>query len=205
MIRLNDDWRFFARGLGVPGATCCIALILLVASIVYEGRLADENKRMQFDHGAVNSEYEALVNRKRILERYHRRYEQFRAQGFVANERRLDWIEALREQGEELQLPSLRFALEPQVGRTVAGSEDLRLRASRMELEIGLLHELDLLRFIAAVRSRAPGLVSVDRCTLSRQGEADLISAVESNIVAICSLSIFSASTSDVTTEVAAL
>ena len=182
-----------------------MALLLLVTSIVYEHRLADEYSRMRFDHGAVNSEYEALVSRKRILERYHRRYEQFRVQGFVANERRLDWIEALREEGEHLKLPSLRFSLEPQVARTIPGNDDLRLRASRMELEIGLLHELDLLHFIAAVRSRAPGLVSVDRCALSRQGEEQIPSAVESNILAVCALSIFSASTSDVATGVAAL
>ncbi|MEM7503777.1 MAG: hypothetical protein AAF417_17125 [Pseudomonadota bacterium] len=205
MIQPNDNWRFFLRGLGVPGATCAVALVLLVMSIVYEHRLADEYSRMRFDHGTVNSEYEALVSRKRILERYHRRYEQFRAQGFVANERRLDWIEALREEGEHLKLPSLRFSLEPQVGRTISGVDDVRLRASRMELEIGLLHELDLLHFIAAVRSRAPGLVSVDRCALSRQGAEQILSAVESNILAVCSLSIFSAATSDVTTGIAAL
>lgn len=205
MIRLNEDWRFFLRGLNVTALTCVVALALLVVSILYESKLAEDYARMRFDHGAVNSEYEALVSRKRILERYHRRYEQFRAQGFVGNERRLDWIEALRLEAERLRLPSLRYSLEPQVGRSVSGAADIQLRASSLELEIGLLHELDLLRFVDAVRSRAPGLVSVDRCALERQGEAETISAVEANILAVCSFNIFSAVTSDVAPEVAAL
>ena len=178
---------------------------LLIASEVYHVRLGGAYEQMTADHGSVNSEYEALVIRKRLLERYHRRYEMFRTHGFVANERRVDLLEVLREAGEEVGLPSLRYSLEPQRVLTPPPSiesDGIRLHASRVDLELGLLHELDLLRLLKLVRAEVPGLVSVDRCALVRQGDVPQPSSSDPNIGATCSLWLFSVATSDVAAEV---
>lgn len=208
MTERSSDWRFVTRGMVVPAATFLLAVVLLAASLLYQSRLEAQYRRMTVDHGAVNSEYEAFVVRKRLLERYHRRYEVLRDSGFVATERRIDLLEVLREAGEDIGLPALRYTLEPQlemVPPAAIPDGTLTLHASRLQLEVALVHEIDLLKLLESLRSRAPGLLSVDGCALVRLGDGSAPSAFDPNITVSCSLRVFSAATSDVPLEVAAL
>lgn len=208
MTTRSTDWRHVTRGLLIPSVTFVVAVSLLVVSWLYHGRLEGQYRRMTVDQGTVNSEYEAFVVRKRLLERYHRRYEAFRERGFIDRERRVDLLEVLREVGEDIGLPALRYTLEPQRSLSPPASLSggaIELHASALQLEIGLLHELDLLRLLHAVRARAPGLLSVNRCALIRQGDAATPSTVDTNVGASCTIRVFSVTTSDVATGMAAL
>ena len=208
MMRLSDDSAYLLRGVFVPAATFVVAVLLLVGSIWFEDKLSKDYRRMTADHGSINSEYEALVVSRRILERYHQRYQTLRSRGFVANERRVDLLEVLREAGEEIGLESLRYSLEPQSAVSLPSrlsQEPVTLYSSVLQLELGLMHELDLLRLFSRVRSRAPGLFSVEQCQLVRQGGEAEPSYSDANVGASCSVRVYSIATTDVEMEMAAL
>lgn len=88
--------------------------------------------------------------------------------GLVGEERRLDWAELLQESRERRRLPELQYQFSPPqaLGPDIAG---WRFQASAMQLQLALLHEEDLLHFLADLRRSAQAEVLVRGCDLSRQ------------------------------------
>jgi len=197
------DWRYLLRHSLLPAVSAVVALVIFIASYWIHGRQDALYAQFSIDQEAVYGDYDELVYRRRLVDRYHRRYEQFRQTGFIGREQRLDWIETMRETTADLDLPSVSYALEPQrevlapVSSELSG-EDVRIYLSRLTLDVGLIHETDLLRFVDRIQAKAPGLISVDRCTLTRQSQSVTPVATEANIMARCSMQIYSVVTSDV-------
>jgi len=197
------DWGYLAQGLLLPSMTVLMSIILLATGTWYHAAQQQHHEVLSADHGAVFDDYDQLVLRKRIIDRYHWRYEQFHELGFVGRESRLDWVETLRMAAGELRLPHATYAIEPQLDviapvESSLGGASTEIHVSKLELELGLLHELDLLRFFDRLQEEAPGLLKVDRCKLSRQNATGPLSAADVNILASCSVEIFSVVTSDV-------
>lgn len=199
------DWNYLGQNARTPLITAAVVAVLLATSAWFANYESDRYARRSADQDLVNADYNALVVRKRIVDRYHRRYERFRQQGFVAAESRLDWIETLRESADDLKLPNLSYAIEPQspVEPPIASTSNdvnARIFLSRLELDVDLVHEGDLLRVFDRLQQRAPGLLRIQGCTLSRRSRNEDLQSVDANIVASCDLDMFSVVTADVTT-----
>ena len=203
-MRLADfDWAYFTRHTVVPLATLGIAVLALAGSYWFLSLQEEDFSRISVDQDLMNADYDALIVRKRLVDRYHLRYERFQTHGFIGEESRLDWIETLRVAAEDLKLPTLTYALEPQrkVVPPVPSTSvdfDIQIFLSTLDLEVGLIHEEDLLDLFAELQATAPGLIKVDRCSLDRQSEQESLQSVDPNIVARCTLNMYSIVTSDV-------
>ena len=210
-MKLSDlDRSYVLRHTLLPAATAVIAALILGASIWWHGEQHVQYTQINVNQGAMHEDYDALVHRRRLVDRYHRRYERFYELGFVGEESRLDWVETLRETTIDLTLPRVSYAIEPQLQvvapvESIMAGEDIQIHVSRLQLEAGLVHEIDLLRFVDEVQRNAPGLIKVDRCNLAWQAEDSDKITVGANILANCSISIFSVVTSDVAGSVASL
>ena len=210
MARFEIDWQFALRYTLVPSLTMIITAALLVAALWINARQELVYSQFSVDQNVLNEDYDELVYRRKLVDRYYRRYQSFNELGFVGRESRLDWIETLRGATNDLTLPRISYAIEPQLQaiapvQSIAASANAQIHVSRLQLEMGLVHEIDLLRFFDALQKEAPGLLSVDHCELSWQGERlDTVTA-GTNILASCSLSIFSVITSDVEEQDAVL
>ena len=203
MSRFNFDSRYLLRHTLLPVATAVAAIILLVTSIWFHSKQEKRLEQVSANQAAVHRDYEALVYRRRLVERYHRRYEAFRELGFIGIESRLDWVETLRRTSIELTLPHVSYAIEPQLQvvapvESIMAGQDIQIHLSRLSLEAGLVHELDLLRFVDELQRNAPGLIKIDGCDMTWQGERTEALSVRANILAKCSVLIFSVVTSDV-------
>ena len=200
------DWNYVRRHTLVPGATMLVMALVMVASIwMHRGQL-EFHTQVSVNQDAMHEDYDSLVYRRRLVDRYHHRYQRFYELGFVGNESRLDWIETLRETSLELTLPRVSYAIEPQLQvvapvDSILAGEDIRIHRSHLQLEVGLLHEMDLLRFFDELQRNAPGLITVDRCDMTWQGERGKSPKVGANILADCSIRIYSVVTSDVAGE----
>ena len=100
-------------------------------------------------------------------------------------------------------MPRVSYVIEPQLKavapvESILAGDDIAIHVTKLELEMGLVHELDLLRFVDELQQKAPGIIKVDRCNLTWQLGDDAKLLAEPNILANCSLQIFSAITSDV-------
>jgi hypothetical protein len=60
--------------------------------------------------------------------------------------------------------------------------------ASTMELQTGLVHEVDLLRLLARLHRQAPGLFGVTGCSLERTSADALPQPQKANITSTCEL-----------------
>jgi hypothetical protein len=92
---------------------------------------------------------------------YATRYARLRARGHIGETSRPGVLEAVQESATRLGLRHLTFELYPSV---VAGDVEM----TRMTLQVGLLHEGELLRLFDQLRARAPAILWVRRCTLER-------------------------------------
>jgi len=204
MSRFEISRDYLLRHTLLPFATVAAALLLLGASVWYHGEQEKRFAEASANRAAVHRNYEALVFRRKLVERYHRRYEEFRELGFIGMERRLDWVEILRKTSLDLTLPHVRYAIEPQLQvvapvESLMAGETIQIHLSHLSLQAGLVHELDLLRFVDELQRNAPGLIKVDSCEMEWQGDRSDTLKAGANILATCSMLIFSVVTSDVT------
>ncbi|MFP5393019.1 MAG: hypothetical protein ACLGI6_15970, partial [Gammaproteobacteria bacterium] len=94
---------------------------------------------------------------------------QLQAAGLIGNENRLAWIEAIRRIQQNRKLVSASYEIEPQ--QAIAAEPPLvfgkyQLRGSRMRVELGMVHELDMFNFIDDLRT--VGLFTVQDCEIKR-------------------------------------
>ena len=106
---------------------------------------------------------EKLVDYRRLVDR-----------GLVGEERRLDWVDQINAIRNARKLLNVTYSIEPQ--RPVdypglAGAGEVEFLASPMRLEMSLLHEEDLLRFIGDLRNAISAYVVVRSCTMERLAE----------------------------------
>jgi len=203
MNRHDLEWNYIRQYTLAPVVTAASAIVILCAAIFCHGLQQELHTQLSADHSVMQQDYDALIYRRRIVERYHRRYQAFSEMGFVGMESRLDWIETLRTTATALTLPRVSYQINPQLRaispvESILAGDNASIHVSNLALEMSLVHELDLLRFVDELQRYAPGLIKVDRCELRWQGEIGQRIVAEPNILANCQLQIFSIITADV-------
>jgi hypothetical protein len=108
----------------------------------------------------------------RLIAQHLDAYHALTARGFIGEENRLAWIEAVHLANQDARLYGLTYTLSPRTAAPAAVAGGLPLKQTRMVLKMPLLVETDLPRFLDALRVRAPGLFRVSNCRLARLSDA---------------------------------
>lgn len=170
----RNDLRTLRGAAGVLGL-CAVVSLLLVSASHWFWREADRDFREHFQRfRAASEQYLAIDEDERIITEQYPRFRELLAAGVIGNERRLDWVETLRQADAALGLPSIEYRIEAQQVLTPdfpIETGRFELRASDMELQLGLLHEEDLARLLDFITTRGHGLPSVEGCELRRENE----------------------------------
>ena len=106
---------------------------------------------------------------QRDIALYQPLYRQLQARRLVGVENRLDWIDALRRIQDQYRLAPIAYELAPRQPVVLSPAMDLgryRLYATRMRVQMDLLHEGDLVALLTGLR--AEGHSTVQECTLKR-------------------------------------
>ena len=140
----------------------------VLASARIELAAAQSERRQNAERLARISEEEREVSEKLDV---YRRLGQL---NILGEERRLEWADAITRIRGERELLDLRYRVERQRLLTSAPGKPANVDffASTMKVELALLHEEDLLRFLADLRNSGNAFYSVQRCVLSRTGQA---------------------------------
>jgi hypothetical protein len=157
-------------------------LLLLVAASVSAAGVFWSHRQDTEARAALQREQTAL-NAARAREQKGQReahliaqhldaYQAMVARGFVGEESRLAWIEAVHLANQDARLYGLTYSLSPRAAAPASLAGGLPLKQSRMVLKMPLLMETDLPRFLDALHARAPGLFRVSRCRLARTTDA---------------------------------
>jgi len=133
-------------------------------------RNAAENSKNQIEQRLhqVRTEEEELKERAQIFQKMQK-------SGIVGEEKRLDWTEMLRAIQNEIRPPAMTYEFGAQIPLEKMTGLDYAYFASPMRLQLRLLHEEDLLNFLARLQKEAKALVLIRSCKLSplpNSGEA---------------------------------
>lgn len=184
-------------------------LLLLAALLLAAGGLLWGQREAKEAKTAVRQQQTALNQARQQLDRSRQQqqliathlgdYRTLVARGFVGAEDRLAWIEAVQLANRDAGLYGLTYRLMPRTASPAALAQGLPLGQTRMELTLPLLVETDLTRFLDALKTRAPGVVRVQGCRLSRPDNAPFQATNHPRLQAECDLLWFTVAT---TTEV---
>lgn len=194
MKKFEIDWSYMRKGLLPVAIGSAITMLLLITTMMMKSSASDtlqanlsvlENVQQQGNeiHGKLDS-----------LERYGEAFTQLEQTGVIGPEQRLVWVQFFRDTANRLRLPYVRYTADQQQVFSApwlsAGNTSIVL-ASKLTLQIGLIHSLDLLRVVDGLRD-APGFFHVSGCELERVVKDGSIYANKPNILANCELDWFS-------------
>jgi hypothetical protein len=104
------------------------------------------------------------------------RFGQLVASGVVGEERRLEWVERIREIRSARRLYDLQYEIAPQRpldAATAPGSSgSFEFLSSTMRLQMDLLHEQDLIHFLGDLEHSVSAFVRPESCRVERTGAA---------------------------------
>ena len=185
------DWAMLRAAMTGLVLSTLVSVGVYVASQSFWRVMTDELARRHHHLKSAQRDYHRLDEEARIIKAYLPRYQALEAAGVIGQEDRLSWIEKLREAAVALKLPGLTYEIETRERfRSPIPIDEGKFKGfvSRMTLQLGLLHEADLLRLLQYLDQHVTGLYSVVRCTLGRIGDEFSSSAIEHNLSATCVL-----------------
>jgi len=117
-------------------------------------------------------------------------YQRLKALNILGEERRLEWADAVTRIRTQRELLDLRYRVERQrLLATLPGKPgNVDFFASTMRVDLALLHEEDLLRFLADLRDSGNAYYSVRSCQLSRTGPGGAAAVIAPRLRAECSI-----------------
>jgi hypothetical protein len=130
--------------------------------------VAQSERRQDAERLARIAEEEREVNQKLDV------YKQLKALNILGEERRLEWADAVNRIRVQRELLDVRYRVERQKLLTSAQGKpaNVDFYASTMRVDLQLLHEEDLLRFLGDLRASGNAYYSVRKCVLTRTGQA---------------------------------
>lgn len=149
--------------------TLVLALAAVLSSLWQLRQAHLEEAAALLERDGARSRLAHAETEKEEIRQYQPQFIELRHGGLVGDERRLDWVEAIRQIQERRRLLPLSYEIEVQQPyrlETALPTGDYSLLGSRMSLHMDLLHELDLLNFLSDLRLN--GTFAVQDCTIRR-------------------------------------
>lgn len=117
-------------------------------------------------------------------------YQQLKRLNVLGEERRLEWADAIARIRTQRELLDLRYRVERQQLLSSAAGKPANVDffASTMRVDLALLHEEDLLRFLADLRASGNAYYSVKKCAVSRTGQAATGTSIIPRLRAECEI-----------------
>jgi hypothetical protein len=117
-------------------------------------------------------------------------YQRLRRLNILGDEQRLEWADAITRIRTQRELLDLRYRVErQQLLYSAAGKPaNVDFFASTMKVDLALLHEEDLLRFLADLRDSGNAYYAVRRCAIQRTGQAATGTTITPRLRADCDI-----------------
>jgi hypothetical protein len=182
-----------------PFAVLKLSLLLLLATLLLavggalwsRSQALDAALSLQQQNASLNGARQQLDRsrqQQQLIATHLADYQALTARGFVGSEDRLAWIEAVQLANRDAGLYGLDYRLAPRAPSPPGLAQGLPLGQTVMTLTLPLLIETDLPRFLATLEARAPGVVRVQGCRLTRLSDAPFEVLNEPRLQAECEL-----------------
>jgi hypothetical protein len=175
-----------------------LAAIVLIAAGVWLITLArDSRVKAQAQLTAAQAERRQNADRLARIAEEEREvrakldvYKQLKRLNIIGEERRLEWADTVTRIRNERELLDLQYRVTRQrLLKSLPGKPgNVDFFASTMTVQLDLLHEEDLLRFLADLRASGNAYYSVKTCFLRRTGQAATGTTITPRLRASCEI-----------------
>jgi hypothetical protein len=157
---------------GLLGAAIMIAVGAgaVHMALGYDRAAVRQRNDVQQEHDEIDGKLRRVRNEENEIKHKSALFNSLQQRGVIGEEQRLEWVELLGGIRDNRRLPDLQYEIEPQRPLPAApgSSSGFSFFASSMKVQLRLLHEEDLLRFLDDLRRQARALIRIDSCNLSR-------------------------------------
>lgn len=127
---------------------------------------------------------------KELIVRYLPDYRKLGALGFVGDEQRINWLDALRNANQKGALFGVNYditARQAYAHAALLAPGQINVMQSVMKIRLPLLHEEDLQNFLQHLAQQNAGVFMVEQCTLRRAAATQSV-RFQPNMTAECQL-----------------
>ncbi|HEY3301515.1 MAG TPA: hypothetical protein VGJ90_12140 [Methylophilaceae bacterium] len=171
-----------------------LVLVAIAALILYtqqQKNAAEQALQTQTNQlNQARQRYLASGQEKDTISQYLPKYQTLLQQGFVGEERRIEWVDALRKIHGREKLFNINYSIgaqEEYQPNFISNAGSIKLYRSVMKLELSMLHEGDLLTLIEDLRQQQGAPFMVRQCEITRQN-AVISNSFAPNMHADCEL-----------------
>jgi len=166
----KQDWNKLRYPIISLGAALIVATLLVGYA---EGRKTERHQILTQQEGQLNQarqRYQSSGLEKDTITQYLPQYQQLIQDGFIGEERRLEWVDGLRTIHQQHKLFGINYTIEtqqeykPTFGLNVG---PFSLQRSVMKLELAMLHEGDLITLINALDAQQTTPFIVRDCEIT--------------------------------------
>ena len=158
-----------------PGAIAAAFVAVGIVAVVMTHQLVQrargDQKTVAIEREVAQNKLARATDEEREIREKLVDYRKLRERGLIGDEQRLDWVERIAQIKAARRLFDVKYSIEPQRQADypgIAGGGEVEFMVSPMKVELTLLHEEDLLRFIGDLRAAVSSHVLVKSCTVQR-------------------------------------
>lgn len=164
------------KHLRLPIAGCIVLILAGAAGSIAAKKYLQETKGLSLASSAQRKEIQERLasanEEEREIKANLNQYQALAARGMIGQENRLDWVDAVTAIKNERRLFKVTYSIAPQEELDYPGfgsGASVKFMASRVKMNLQLLHEEDLLNFISDLARRSKPYLSVRSCDVQRE------------------------------------
>lgn len=185
------DWSILKGAIILFSICLVLGSSLVIWSYYFSSKLSSELTRNKALFQSVSRRYLDVDEEEKSLQEYFPQFVTLYNRGIIGREQRLNWIEALRQSGEKIKLPGLRYSINSQeafIPEFPVNYGGYTIYRSSMELNLGLLHEGDLFELLKFIDENAEGIYTISECKFNKSGGQIVFVKNQANITTACVL-----------------
>jgi hypothetical protein len=188
----QKDWKKLQIPLAILGVVVVVVVACILLAQQYKTEQAEASLKQQSLLNAARQRYQSSGLEKEIITEFLPQYQALINKGFVGEERRIEWVEGLREQHKNHKLFGITYSINQQEKYNPTFATNLgsfALNRSTMQFELDMLHEGDLLQLTESLSNANAAAMILRDCEITRLNEGGVLSVqLIANLHAKCEL-----------------
>ncbi len=188
------DWQYLRPALIVVALSLLFSVLLVFLGRDYRADMSALYQLKLSAYSEVERQLDEVRHDKELIARYLTPFNQLVRSGLFDQKQRVEWVDAVNAARAKMKLPLVRYQIAAQVPYLADYLTDegyVRVMASEVKLEAGLLHEGDLVDLFNWMERYAPGQLHLSHCEMKRAEEVFGYYADRPNLKLMCDLQWF--------------
>ena len=185
-----QDWQKLRNPLIALGLAIIVAALLVAYAQQSMNATELSLQQQESKLNQARQRYQSSGMEKETIVKYLPVYQHLIKSGFIGEERRIEWVDNLRNIHQENKLFGINYSIASQEDYKPTFNLDpgpFVLRRSVMKLELSMLHEGDLITLIEALKAKQTTPFITRDCEITRVSP-DVTNKLTPNLLANCEL-----------------